>query len=277
MLFIIGTLLEALIISFIHFLHQLVKCHAIFCRFSWPATLSEVLRGSDILVLADLDTKLRHSEWNRKMYSGVVRNTFCKELLLSIMFSISPALLHQSWLLLWFDRIDRRQSCSHWLLLLNAVDIWSTSRLGLDSSHFAKAQLVQYCNRMKTILNSRRLMLYYAHYYNPISISILRSVSCCSSTFFLISLMKKRNNDSLQLVLSSNLLGQALYKMKRKLSLLWQRQPHFCSFQITASSAWNSYIWHWKVLVRAFSVAPVYSQQITFFKKYILGIAICAK
>ena len=62
MLFIIGTLLEALIISFTHFLHQLVKCHAIFCRFSWPATLSEVPRGSDILVLADLDTKLRHSE-----------------------------------------------------------------------------------------------------------------------------------------------------------------------------------------------------------------------
>ena len=45
--------------------------------------------------------------------------------------------------------------------------------------------------------------------------------------------------------------------------MLQQGQPHFLSFEIATSSAWNSHVGDCRILIFAFSVLPVHSHHIT--------------
>jgi len=133
-----------------------------FCRFSWLAIPSIVRPRSDTLVLFDPDRKLHHIEQEQKLKCiDAVLNMSCKWLLLEIAFSTSPAYHLQSLFLLWCDRIHRRPSNWNRLPLLIVVDIWSTLRLALDSSRFAKVLQEQYCSRMKTIVITTMIRCHY--------------------------------------------------------------------------------------------------------------------
>ena len=78
---------------------------------------------------------------------------------------------------------------------------------------------------------------------------------------------------STSIIFNSNLPCEILHKVKRKHNLLQQRQPHFFSFQIATPSAWNSHICDCRILICAFSVLPVRSQQITLLRTTNFGNA----